>query len=741
MTRKSANQSETRLEKPQAIKHTAPSPRDAFCETTSLVLTFQVTSPASSAVQPQQICTDLKNSNRHGKCTRALHSVTFCSLQYRVWPREVTLVRTPSEVLMHSCRRYDWILVVATLSACAAESPSPTSPSTGVTASAGRPSTMPLASGAIELWPGGPQMRNTASSRALRDRFRFPPHTAANHRTTSRSGLAFAMASTVDIDVLGQGMTLSDGIFVTDITPAGLAVGRLGTRAATWSAGAVSPTFLPSRPTWGEHVSRAMGINTQGDIVGLMVTNVYDPETTDVERARVVQWSAGGSITDLPTPVADSFHYSKPFITDAGDVYATISTTFQGPHQIARWRNGVPEIIASQQSLPEATIMDVSRSGYLLASNAERFEVRSPDGSWTTLQAPASTSAIGVRAVTEDGGALGFANLPDGTQRGARWSSDGSVTVDPLPNGLTRFSYLARNDRGRFAGQGCTESGCSFFILDQNDATALPVPDFPGGGGSFEFAFFGGLSDTDQAVGYYMSSNFETSVGVRWTLDFTPPDADGDGIPDAADNCPQASNPNQADVDGDGIGDACDNFAPTADAGGPYVGTEGSSILFTGMAGDATPTGLLSSSWSFSDGAAGAGLTMSHAFVDNGSFSAELHVADGEFATTDEAAIIVANVAPVVTTGSGSTLVAGATHVLQAGFADPGAHDAPWTYAIKWGDGGKTTAGNTATRGALPLSHAYKQPGMFDIRIIVTDKDGGIGTGGYRISVTKRGGR
>jgi Concanavalin A-like lectin/glucanases superfamily/Thrombospondin type 3 repeat len=35
-------------------------------------------------------------------------------------------------------------------------------------------------------------------------------------------------------------------------------------------------------------------------------------------------------------------------------------------------------------------------------------------------------------------------------------------------------------------------------------------------------------------------------------------DTDGDGIADGNDNCPTASNSNQADVDGDGIGDACD---------------------------------------------------------------------------------------------------------------------------------------------------------------------------------------
>jgi hypothetical protein len=39
-------------------------------------------------------------------------------------------------------------------------------------------------------------------------------------------------------------------------------------------------------------------------------------------------------------------------------------------------------------------------------------------------------------------------------------------------------------------------------------------------------------------------------------------DSDGDGVADAADNCPDDPNPDQADTDGDGLGDACDPTVP-----------------------------------------------------------------------------------------------------------------------------------------------------------------------------------
>jgi len=57
---------------------------------------------------------------------------------------------------------------------------------------------------------------------------------------------------------------------------------------------------------------------------------------------------------------------------------------------------------------------------------------------------------------------------------------------------------------------------------------------------------------------------FSEDVGTieDWTLEICGallPDADADGIPDQADNCPNVANLDQADLDGDNIGDVCDD--------------------------------------------------------------------------------------------------------------------------------------------------------------------------------------
>ena len=67
--------------------------------------------------------------------------------------------------------------------------------------------------------------------------------------------------------------------------------------------------------------------------------------------------------------------------------------------------------------------------------------------------------------------------------------------------------------------------------------------------------FIGGIGTT--GCGYFdCSYNEENALLSSHGVD-TPGDTDGDGWPDACDNCPTIQNPDQKDSDGDGVGDAC----------------------------------------------------------------------------------------------------------------------------------------------------------------------------------------
>ncbi len=74
--------------------------------------------------------------------------------------------------------------------------------------------------------------------------------------------------------------------------------------------------------------------------------------------------------------------------------------------------------------------------------------------------------------------------------------------------------------------------------------------------GSHTLALTGSdISGTDRLFADYTS--FDTSEPPP-----PPSDTDGDGVPDATDNCDAVANTDQADADGDGQGDACDSTPP-----------------------------------------------------------------------------------------------------------------------------------------------------------------------------------
>jgi len=75
--------------------------------------------------------------------------------------------------------------------------------------------------------------------------------------------------------------------------------------------------------------------------------------------------------------------------------------------------------------------------------------------------------------------------------------------------------------------------------------------------------------------------------GTDYKMGTPPPDSDGDGIPDATDNCPDDPNSDQADLNGDGLGDACD-----ADADGVPDATDNCPLVANADQHDTDGDGL-----------------------------------------------------------------------------------------------------------------------------------------------------
>jgi len=103
------------------------------------------------------------------------------------------------------------------------------------------------------------------------------------------------------------------------------------------------------------------------------------------------------------------------------------------------------------------------------------------------------------------------------------------------------------------------------------DLVGVPVDSFtppPGSGGdSFDLAAVGlhairfvriDGGPIDARLGGLSGFDLDAIAGVHSIDTAGLADTDGDGVPDATDNCPTVPNPDQADADGDGAGDACD---------------------------------------------------------------------------------------------------------------------------------------------------------------------------------------
>jgi PKD repeat protein len=183
------------------------------------------------------------------------------------------------------------------------------------------------------------------------------------------------------------------------------------------------------------------------------------------------------------------------------------------------------------------------------------------------------------------------------------------------------------------------------------------------------------------------------------------------------------------------------NVNPEAHAGGPYSGSEGTSIQLGGSGTDAGANDVIASySWSVDnsgiDSGGSCGLSATNianptlTCNDNGMAKVSLTVTDDDGGTSSasEATVTVSNVAPSISSLS-ITPVPAAINMpvnLSAQFSDPGSNDTH-TATIDWDDGNSVDPGPISS-GSVSKSHPYSAAGIYTVKLTVSDDDTGSDT-------------
>lgn len=164
------------------------------------------------------------------------------------------------------------------------------------------------------------------------------------------------------------------------------------------------------------------------------------------------------------------------------------------------------------------------------------------------------------------------------------------------------------------------------------------------------------------------------------------------------------------------------NRPPTANAGGPYTGAEGTPVLLDGSASSDPENAPLTYDWNFGDGSPnGSGATVSHAFPDNAVYTVTLTVSDGELSRTISTTVTTTNVAPtgMITAPSGSSAPQGIVAFTLGNIVEPSPTDAATLqFRFNCGSGWGPVIALPTTSCTIPTT------GSKTLRAVVRDKDG-----------------
>ena len=160
---------------------------------------------------------------------------------------------------------------------------------------------------------------------------------------------------------------------------------------------------------------------------------------------------------------------------------------------------------------------------------------------------------------------------------------------------------------------------------------------------------------------------------------------------------------------------------PLGNVNGPFSSSEGSAVSMSAAA-SLDPNGTITSyEWKFGDGGVASGASVSHTYAHYGSYQVSMVVTDNDgLVDTVSTSTSVANVAPVVLSFDGATLLLGEAYGTSGSFTDPGVDT--WSATVNYGDGSGPNP--LALDGkTFSLSHTYATTGRFPVTVSVFDGD------------------
>jgi len=171
------------------------------------------------------------------------------------------------------------------------------------------------------------------------------------------------------------------------------------------------------------------------------------------------------------------------------------------------------------------------------------------------------------------------------------------------------------------------------------------------------------------------------------------------------------------------------NLAPTADAGGPYIGyTTEEEITFDGSGSSDSDGTIESYNWNFGDGNTDTGVTVTHSYETAGNYKVTLQVVDDIGASDiDEVTVEIVqfNNPPTKPDLSGPTTGNDDTSYSYTAVSTD-ADDDTIQYMFIWGDGTNTTTDFVANGTQVSESHSWSSYGFYTMTVTAQDSEGAM---------------